>query len=148
MVMNQVILIMLRTYNELSKLKTFDERFNYLQLAGAVGEDLFGWSRQLNQAFYTSTEWKRVRDRIIIRDDGCDLGIPGREIYGKILVHHLNPLTKQDLLDHSYALIDEDNLITISFDTHNAITYGNPNLIQQGPIERAKNDTCPWKGGT
>ena len=139
---------MTRTYDELSQLKTFDERFQYLKLDGVIGEDLFGYMRQLNQAFYTSSLWKNVRNQIIIRDDGCDLGIPGRTIFGKLLVHHLNPLTKEDLINHSSRLVDPNNLITVSFDTHQAITYGDVALIQRDPIERSENDTCPWKGGT
>lgn len=138
---------MTRTYDELSKLKTFDERFQYLKLDGVIGEDLFGYMRQLNQAFYTSSLWKNVRNQIIIRDDGCDLGIPGHTIFGKLLVHHLNPLTKEDLINHSSRLVDPNNLITVSFDTHQAITYGDVALIQRDPIERSENDTCPWKGG-
>lgn len=139
---------MTRTYDELSQLKTFDERFQYLKLDGVIGEDLFGYMRQLNQAFYTSSLWKTVRNQIIIRDDGCDLGIPGHTIFGKLLVHHLNPLTKEDLINHSSRLVDPNNLITVSFDTHQAITYGDVALIQRDPIERSENDTCPWKGGT
>ena len=139
---------MTRTYDELSQLKTFDERFQYLKLDGVIGEDLFGYMRQLNQAFYTSSLWKTVRNQIIIRDDGCDLGIPGHTIFGKLLVHHLNPLTKEDLINHSSRLVDPNNLITVSFDTHQAITYGYVALIQRDPIERSENDTCPWKGGT
>jgi len=139
---------MTRTYDELSQLKTFDERFQYLKLDGVIGEDLFGYMRQLNQAFYTSSLWKNVRNQIIIRDDGCDLGIPGHTIFGKLLVHHLNPLTKEDLINHSSRLVDPNNLITVSFDTHQAITYGDVALIQRDPIERSENDTCPWKGGT
>ena len=139
---------MTRTYDELSQLKTFDERFQYLKLDGVIGEDLFGYMRQLNQAFYTSSLWKNVRNQIIIRDDGCDLGIPGHTIFGKLLVHHLNPLTKEDLINHSSRLVDPNNLITVSFDTHQAITYGDVALIQRDPIERSENDTCPWKWGT
>ena len=139
---------MTRTYDELSQLKTFDERFQYLKLDGVIGEDLFGYMRQLNQAFYTSSLWKNVRNQIIIRDDGCDLGIPGHTIFGKLLVHHLNPLTKEDLINHSSRLVDPNNLITVSFDTHQAITYGDVNLLHKEPIERFANDTCPWKGGT
>ena len=139
---------MTRTYDELSQLKTFDERFQYLKLDGVIGEDLFGYMRQLNQAFYTSSLWKNVRNQIIIRDDGCDLGIPGHTIFGKLLVHHLNPLTKEDLINHSSRLVDPNNLITVSFDTHQAITYGDVALIQRDPIERSENDTCQWKGGT
>ena len=132
---------MTRTYDELSQLKTFDERFQYLKLDGVIGEDLFGYMRQLNQAFYTSSLWKNVRNQIIIRDDGCDLGIPGHTIFGKLLVHHLNPLTKEDLINHSSRLVDPNNLITVSFDTHQAITYGDVALIQRDPIERSDNDT-------
>ena len=139
---------MMPTYDELSQLKTFDERFKYLKLDGVIGADLFGYMRQLNQAFYTSTLWKKVRNQIIIRDDGCDLGIPGLTIFGKLMVHHINPLTKEDLINHSSKLVDPNNLITVSFDTHQAITYGDVNLLHKEPIERFANDTCPWKGGT
>ena len=135
----------IRTYSELITLPTFEERFEYLQLNGCVGEETFGFDRYLNQVFYKSKEWKRVRDQVIIRDNGCDLGIEGRDIYGKILVHHMNPVRTKDILDISDYLLNPDYLISTTHNTHNAIHYGDENLLVKAPIERFKNDTCPWR---
>lgn len=136
---------MIRTYSELSRLKTFEERFEYLKLNGKVGEDTFGFDRTFNQMFYRSEEWKRVRDRVIIRDQGCDLGIKDREIRGRILIHHMNPITLDDIRNVSDYLMNPEYLISTTHLTHNAIHYGDSNLLMKDPVERTKNDTCPWK---
>lgn len=136
----------IRTYSELSKLSTFEERYEYLRLDGVVGEETFGFDRYLNQRFYQNDiEWKKVRDFVIMRDLGCDLGIEGREIKGKIIVHHMNPITKYDLLNRTKLLLDPEYLICTLKSTHNAIHYGDENLLMKGPVERTKNDTCPWR---
>lgn len=135
----------IKTYSELIRFPTFKERFEYLKLRGSVGKDTFGHDRYLNQVFYTSKEWRRLRDEIIIRDNGCDLGIDGREIRGKIYIHHLNPLGENDILDRSEYLMRPEYLICVSFETHNAIHYGDINLLPRDPIERKPNDTCPWR---
>lgn len=143
MVVNQK---MIRTYTELSKLRTFEERFEYLRLDGDVGKDTFGFDRIFNQKFYRSIEWKRIRDEVIIRDNGCDLGVPGHEIYGqRILIHHLNPISLNDLEVKSDLLLNSEYLITTIHNTHNAIHYGDEDLLIKLPKERSKNDTCPWK---
>lgn len=137
---------MLKTYSELSKLKTFEERFEYLRLNGQVGKDTFGFDRIFNQIFYRSIEWKRVRDQVILRDNGCDLGIPGHEIYGqRILIHHMNPISLEDIEKRTEILMNPEYLITTIHNTHNAIHYGDENLLIKLPRERTKNDTCPWK---
>lgn len=137
---------MLRTYSELCKFQTFKERFKYLQLAdGRVGEDTFGFDRYLNQQFYRSREWKRLRDELIIRDNGCDLGIDGYNIYGRVIIHHMNPITKDDILNQTDYLMNPEFLICTTHNTHNAIHYGDESLLVLDPIERTKNDTCPWK---
>lgn len=136
----------IRTYSELSKLSTFEERYDYLKLDGVVGEDTFGFDRYLNQQFYQrDIEWKKVRDYVIMRDMGCDLGIEDREIQDSIIVHHMNPLTVDDLLNRTEFLLDPEYLICTSRSTHNAIHYGDENLLMKGPVERTKNDTCPWR---
>lgn len=136
----------IKTYSELIKLPTFEERYEYLKLGGKVGEDTFGFDRYLNQVFYTSDEWKSVRSYVITRDQGCDLGIPDREIRGdKILVHHMNPITKEDILNRSDILLNPEYLITTVKNTHDAIHYGDSELLYQEPVERFKNDTCPWR---
>lgn len=137
---------MIRTYTELSKLKTFEERFEYLCLNGEVGKETFGFDRIFNQEFYRSVEWRRVRDQVIIRDCGCDLGIPGHEIYGqRILIHHMNPISLEDLERRSEILMNPEYLITTIHNTHQAIHYGDADLLIKLPPERTKNDTCPWK---
>ena len=135
----------IRTYSELVTLPTFEERFNYLKLKGQVGKDTFGFDRWLNQIFYRDPEWKSVRDYVIVRDNGCDLGIDGYEINGRILVHHMNPISKEDILKRSKYLLDPEFLISTIHNTHNAIHYGDEDLLIKTPIERTKNDTCPWK---
>lgn len=135
----------IRTYSELITIPTFEERFEYLQLKGSVGKDTFGYDRYLNQILYNSPEWKRLRNQIIIRDGGCDLACDGYEIYGKVLIHHLNPITVEDVLARSRKVFDPDNLVCVSHNTHNAIHYGNVDLLITGPIIRTQNDTCPWR---
>ncbi len=136
----------IRTYSELSKLKTFEERFEYLKLSGIVGEPTFGSNRQINQRFYKHNSlWLKVRDEIIIRDNGCDLGVAGYDIYDRIYIHHMNPLLLKDFVENTEYLLNPDFLICTSFDTHNAIHYGADSLIIKSPIERTMNDTCPWK---
>ena len=136
----------IRTYSELSKLKTFRERYEYLKLGGTVGEDTFGFDRYLNQIFYTSKEWKQIRNFVITRDNGCDLGIPNHKIIDDlILVHHMNPITKDDIINKSEMLLNPEYLITTVKPTHDAIHYGDESLLVEDYIERSKNDTCPWK---
>ena len=136
---------MIRTYSELSELSTFQERFRYLQLGGFVGEETFGFDRYLNQLFYQSYEWRKIRELVIIRDNGCDLGIEGREIQGKILIHHMNPIDKSDILNRSEFLLNPEYLICTYKNTHDAIHYGDESILFQEPIERTKYDTCPWR---
>lgn len=137
---------MIRTYSELMSLPSFEDRYEYLRLGGRVGEDTFGFDRYLNQVFYKSKEWRAIRDRVIIRDSGCDLGILDREIQGRILIHHMNPITIHDITSMSKYLLDPEYLICTSKNTHDAIHYGDVNLLITEPIERTKYDTCPWKG--
>lgn len=136
---------MIRTYSELIKLKTFKDRFEYLKLDGIVGEETFGFDRYMNQIFYKSREWTSVRRSVIIRDNGCDLGVEGYEIYGKILIHHMNPINLSDIVHKTDELLNPDYLITTALSTHNAIHYGDASLLPALPIERRANDTCPWK---
>ena len=140
-----VIRMSIRTYSELITIPTFKERFEYLRLDGTVGKETFGFDRYLNQVFYRSPEWKSIRDQVIVRDNGCDLGIEGHEIYGRIIIHHMNPLTMEDVLDRNPIIFNPEFLITTTHNTHNAIHYGDENLLITTPIERSKNDTCPWK---
>lgn len=136
----------IRTYSELITLSTFEERYEYLKLNGIVSEETFGFDRYINQEFYQrSKEWKRIRDLVIIRDEGCDLGIEGREIRGKIIVHHMNPITKEDILTNSDFLLNPEYLICTLKSTHDAIHYGDENLLIKEPIIRTANDTCPWR---
>lgn len=134
---------MMRTYRELSQLKTFAERFDYLKLTGEVGKETFGYDRWLNQMLYSSREWQRLRREVIIRDNGCDLGIPGLEIKGRLIVHHMNPIIVEDVLQHSDKILDPEFLISTTIDTHNAIHYGIPRTDEI--IERKPGDTCPWR---
>lgn len=135
----------IRTYSELITIPTFKERFKYLSLEGKVGEETFGFDRYLNQVFYKSPEWRAVRDAVIIRDCGCDLAMPGHEIYGKILVHHMNPISMEDIVHRSQYLLDPEYLICTIKNTHDAIHYGDGSLLITEPIERKPNDTCPWR---
>lgn len=135
----------IKTYSELITIPTFEERFEYLQLKGSVGKDTFGYDRHLNQVLYRSPEWKRLRNQIIIRDCGCDLACEGYDIHSKVLIHHLNPITVEDVLARSRKVFDPNNLVCVSHNTHNAIHYGDVDLLVTGPIIRTKNDTCPWR---
>lgn len=135
----------IRTYSELITLHTFEERFKYLQLNGQVGESTFGFDRYMNQVFYRSQKWKSIRDFVIIRDCGCDLGVEGYDIHGKIIIHHMNPLSMRDIETESDFLLNPDFLICTTHNTHNAIHYGDENLLVTVSIERTKNDTCPWR---
>lgn len=134
-----------KRYSELILLPTFEERYKYLQLNGVIGDETFGFDRYVNQMFYRSQEWKQVRDYVIVRDNGCDLGIEGHEIRGKILIHHMNPIEIKDIQQVNKFLLDPEYLITTMLSTHNAIHYGDESLLVKDPIERSKNDTCPWK---
>lgn len=134
----------IRTYSELIQLPTFLERFYYLKLGGVVGKDTFGWDRYMNQRFYRSKEWQRIRDWVIIRDNGCDLGIPGREIASRLYIHHMNPIGKADLLNTTEYLMDPEYLICVSYDTHNAIHYGDETLLMLDPVVRQPGDTKLW----
>lgn len=137
--------INIRTYEELKRLPTFEARFKYLKLSAKVGKETFGFDRYLNQQFYQSKEWKSIRNQIIIRDNACDLGIDGREMDKNIIIHHMNPITKDDLIHQTDFLLNPDYLICVSKQTHNAIHYGDDKILFEGIIERTKNDTCPWR---
>jgi hypothetical protein len=133
-----------RTYQELRRLKTFEERYKYLKLKGIVGENTFGFNRYLNQLVYTSKRWKQTRDKVIIRDKACDLGVEGYEIYDCIVIHHLNPITIEDIELDRDIIYDPELLICTSSNTHKAIHFGNESLLPKPLIERRPNDTCPW----
>lgn len=138
--------MIIRTYSELIKLPTFEERYRYLRIGGRVGEETFGIDRWLNQIFYrTDAEWRAIRDYVIIRDDGCDLAMPDRPIESRILVHHINPITKDDIIHRTKRLLDPENLICTIKSTHDAIHYGDESKLLIAPVERRPNDTCPWK---
>ena len=140
-----MIRMSIRTYSELITLPTFEERFKYLQLGGKVGEDTFGHDRYLNQMFYTSDEWRRIRRDVIVRDNGCDLGIQDREIHGLIIIHHMNPITIEDIINRSEFLLNPEYLISTVKNTHDAIHFSDERILIADPIERRPNDTCPWK---
>lgn len=127
------------------KFHTFEERYQYLRVTSRVGESTFGYDRYLNQILYTSPEWRAFRDEIIIRDDGCDLGCPDRELHERIIVHHINPITVEDVINRNPMVFDSENVICVSHNTHQAIHYGDENLLVKNPIERKPNDTCPWR---
>lgn len=135
----------IRSYSELSQLKTFKERFDYLKLNGKVCDETFGFDRYLNQVFYRSQRWKMTRNQVIIRDNGCDLGVEGFDIHGRIIIHHMNPLTIRDIEYETEFLLNPEYLISTVHNTHNAIHYGDESLLIKAPIERTKNDTCPWR---
>lgn len=137
--------MIIRTYSELMRIPTFEERYEYLRLNSFVGESTFGFDRYLNQNFYKSSEWKRLRNQIIIRDNSCDLGVEGYEINNHIIIHHMNPISIDDIRDISDFLMNPEYLICTSLRTHNAIHYGDKSSIPSGPIERKPNDTCPWR---
>ena len=140
-----MIQMSIRTYSEMITLPTFEERFRYLQLGGKVGEDTFGHDRYLNQMFYTSDEWRRIRRDVIVRDNGCDLGIQDREIHGLIIIHHMNPITIEDIINRSEFLLNPEYLISTVKNTHDAIHFSDERILITDPIERRPNDTCPWK---
>lgn len=134
-----------KSYSEMIRLPTFEERFKYLQLNGSVAVETFGFDRWINQALYGSNEWAQVRRKVIVRDNGCDLAHPDYKISGKILVHHINPISLEEIVNRDLCVFDLDNLVSTTHITHNAIHYGNESLLPKGPIERYPNDTCPWK---
>ncbi len=134
-----------RSYSELLQLGSFLERYEYLRLVGEVGNPTFGYDRYFNQQFYHSSEWRRARNEVILRDNGCDLGMPDYEIHGRIYIHHINPITKKDVEEFSERLLDPENLICVTFDTHNAIHFGDQRTLPKVPIERVPGDTCPWR---
>ena len=136
---------MIRTYSEFKKLRTFKERYNYLRLRGKVGESTFGFDRYINQKFYTSPRWRDARDRVIVRDNGCDLGCTGMELYDRIIIHHMNPITLEDIENDIDELYDPEYLVCTSDRTHEAIHYSDESLLPQEPITRRRNDTTPWK---
>jgi hypothetical protein len=135
----------IRTYSELITIPTFEERYEYLRLQGKVGEETFGFDRWLNQVFYKSSEWKSIRNKVIVRDFGCDLALRDREIQGRILVHHMNPVMVKDIVDRTEFLLNPEYLVSTSKNTHDAIHYGDSSLLTTMPIERTQNDTCPWR---
>lgn len=135
---------MIRRYSELCRLQTFEERFDYLKLKGVVGESTFGFDRYLNQLLYRSSEWKKVRNAVIVRDDGCDMGLADYPA-NRIIVHHMNPLSVEDLENRSDLIFDPEFLICVSFNMHNAIHFGDETLLPKLPVERKPGDTCPWR---
>lgn len=137
----------LKTYSELIEIPSLIERFRYLKIGGSVGEETFGFDRYLNQTLYRSSEWKKIRKKVIVRDLGCDMALEDYPISGRIYIHHMNPISKRDLVGHSDKIIDPEYLVCVSFDTHNAIHYGDESLlpINRVPIVRSPNDTCLWK---
>lgn len=136
---------MLRSYSELRRLKTFEERYQYLRIGGLVGESTFGFERFLNQQMYTSQKWKLARNKVILRDNGCDLGIEGHDIMDRIIIHHMNPLTREQFHEPDESMFDPEFLICVSNLTHLAIHYGDASLLERGPAVRRPNDMCPWK---
>lgn len=135
----------IRRYSELIKIDNYLDRFEYLKLGGKVGTETFGFERYLNQKFYQSKEWKRVRDAIIIRDNGCDMAFSGREIQSKIIIHHINPVLPKDIIDKEDWILNPEFLVCVSKQTHDAIHYGDKSLLILDPVIRTKNDTCPWR---
>lgn len=136
---------MYKTYSELIKITSFEDRFKYLKLPGIIGEETFGSRRYLNQILYQTEKWKSTRREVIFRDNGCDLAHKDHPINGSVYIHHLNPITIEDILQERPCVFDLDNLISTAFRTHNAIHYGSEDLLSKGPIIRKKNDTCPWR---
>lgn len=144
-IVEMVVTMIIKSYSKMLTFPTLEERFRYLELKGSVGKDTFGYDRYLNQILYHSGEWKSFRNDIIIRDNGCDLACEGHEIHKRILVHHINPITVEDVLNRSPKVFDPENVVCVSHITHNAIHYGDENLLITAPIERSQNDTCPWR---
>ena len=143
--MRKMVNTSIKTYSELITIPTYEERFEYLRCNSAVGKETFGFDRYLNQVLYNSMDWKRLRRQIIVRDNGCDLALEGYAIYGKIIIHHINPISLDDIMKERSIVFDPENLVCVSFSTHNAIHYGDASLLPMGPIERTPNDTCPWR---
>lgn len=139
------LMSIIRTYSELITLSTFEERYRYLRIGGRVGADTFGFDRWLNQMFYKDPEWLAVRDHVIVRDNGCDLAMPDRQIETRILVHHMNPITRDDIIRRTKFLLDPEYLICTIKNTHDAIHYGDESKLILAPVERTRNDTCPWR---
>lgn len=135
----------MRTYSELVSIPSYLGRFRYLKLDGLVGQETFGFERYLNQSFYRSKEWRQIRNQIILRDNGCDLAWDGYEIHDRIYIHHLNPIRTNDIIKVTDLLLDPEYLVCVSFSTHNAIHYGDEQLLISEPIVRTQGDTCPWK---
>lgn len=144
-IVEMVVTMIIKSYSKMLTFPTLEERFRYLELKGSVGKDTFGYDRYLNQILYHSGEWKSFRNDIIIRDNGCDLACEGHEIHKRILVHHINPITVEDVLNRSPKVFDPENVVCVSHITHNAIHYGDENLLMTAPVERSQNDTCPWR---
>lgn len=136
--------MIIKKYSDLILIPTFEERLEYLKLNGIVGKETFGFSRYINQQFYHLKEWHQFRDKVIIRDNGCDLGVDGYEIYSRIIIHHINPITYEDIVNRNKCVFDLENVITTQLSTHNAIHYCSDNFYINKPIQRFKNDTCPW----
>lgn len=136
---------MKRTYSELSSIPDYIGRFNYLKLDGVTCDPTFGGKRYLNQLLYRSPEWKKARQKVLLRDNGCDLGLPGHDINSRIIIHHLNPITAEDILKRDPKVFDPENLVCVSFNTHNALHYSDENLLDKDPVTRKPNDTCPWR---
>jgi hypothetical protein len=134
----------MKTYSNLARLETFEERFRYLSLRGVVGEATFGFDRYINQQFYTSTQWRQIRHHVIARDNGCDLGVEGYEIYSRVIIHHLNPMTVDDIVHGDESILDPEFLITTTHQTHNAIHYGDEKLLAKPFVPRRKGDTKLW----
>lgn len=134
-----------KSYSELIKIPSFEERFEYLKMDGQVGIETFGIDRYLNQMFYNSPEWKQVRRKVILRDNGCDLAHPDRPINGRIIIHHMNPITLEDILQKNPDIMNPEYLISTTHITHNGVHYGDKESIDKGIVERKPNDTCPWK---
>lgn len=137
--------MIIRCYKELSRIDSYEDRFRYLKLAGQVGESTFGFDRYLNQILYSSKRWKQARNTVIIRDEGRDMGVKGYEIPGHVIIHHMNPISVEDVEKDSEFIYDPEFLICVSPLTHNAIHYGDESLLPKGPVERRPNDTCPWR---
>ncbi len=136
---------LIRCYRELKRLNTFQERYDYLKIGGLVGDSTFGFERYLNQMLYSSPQWRKVRDQVIIRDNGNDLGVEGFQIYDHIIVHHMNPITVEQIEEAASEIFDPEYLVCCSTQTHNAIHFGDKSLLPQLPVERSPNDTCPWR---
>ena len=138
-----------RSYSEMLEFPTFDERFEYLKLGGKFGTLTFGSSRYLNQSFYSSHEWRDVRNEVVVRDNGCDLAVDGLEINSTIFIHHINPLTRELVYNHDWSVLDPENLVCVCYNTHKALHYGDGSMLELAkPAVRMPNDTCPWRGAT